>query len=96
MEVAKCEALQETRKLRPEKEELRRTKQIFQILPRQYIRPFWEECRRLLNAAIVADHQELRVFKGFKLFCNAKNLKEVVCEWSGNLRNLVNKLSVKG
>ena len=64
-------------------------KQIYQTLPRKYIPQFWKECRRLLDEAITAKHPELQYFKGFKLFCSAKNVKKVIYEESGDVRNLV-------
>ena len=97
-EVAKCEAVQEVQKLRSHNENelghLRR-KPRFQVLPREYIGPFWEECMSLLKSAIDAAHPELGYFKDFKLFCHMKNVKDVVYEHSGSLKNLVHTMDTK-
>ena len=91
-ELAKSEAIQEVRKLRVFKVDVSehhvKRKPRYQTLPPEYIQPFWEECMRLLKAAIDAGHPELKHFKDFKLFYHAKNIKDVVYDNSGNLESL--------
>jgi hypothetical protein len=91
----KMHALKEGKKLDPRKDEVKASKlmEIENSIAPEYLGPFWNEVKRLLDNGIASDGP-LRGFMGYKLLCTGKNWKTRVFETTSDLRKLKRKMDV--
>jgi hypothetical protein len=69
-----------------------RQMEVVQVIAPEFIKDFWNGITRRLDEAIAKDHLQLKLFKGYQLFCSGKNWKNTVFEQSGSLANLLEKM----
>lgn len=92
-ELAKCKANQEGKKTDKTNENqgsewISKQMERYMTLPAKYIKAFWDNVIKLLDAAITSGHTELMKFKGYRLLLTGKNWKTRVFEESGDVRKL--------
>jgi hypothetical protein len=69
-----------------------RQMEVVQVVAPEFVKNFWNGITRRLDEAIAKDHSQLKLFKGYQLFCSDKNWKNTVFEQSGSLANLLEKM----